>query len=55
MTDEQEVKPGLVCSKCWCRHFYTIKTIPRRNKIVRVKECRNCKKRVRTNETVAEE
>ena len=41
-------KRGLECRRCGCRHFYVIYTRPRDGCIVRLKECRNCGKRMTT-------
>ena len=41
---------GLVCRKCGCRHFYTVKTRPKSGCIMRWKECRHCGTRIITRE-----
>ena len=43
-------KRGLECRKCGCRHFYVIYTRRREGVIVRLRECRNCGKRLLTHE-----
>lgn len=44
--------PGLICRKCGCRHFHTIYTRRRNDGIVRRKECRNCGRRIVTQERI---
>jgi len=41
---------GLVCRRCGCRHFYVVYTEPKKDTIMRRRECRNCQKRVSTYE-----
>lgn len=52
--DQTESKPedrGLVCTRCGCRHFFVVYTMPARDgSIRRLKECRNCGQRLRTRE-----
>ena len=43
---------GIACPKCGCRHFEVIKTKPHDGEISRRKQCRNCKQRVTTMETL---
>lgn len=46
---------GLECIKCGCRHFLTIRTIPRDKRIVRRKECRYCGWRTNTVEIIPDD
>lgn len=41
---------GVRCPKCHCRHLPQVFTRHRGNITIRVRECRNCGKRVRTIE-----
>ena len=41
---------GLVCRQCGCRHFYTVYTRPKPGRILRLKECRHCGRRMVTRE-----
>jgi DNA-directed RNA polymerase subunit RPC12/RpoP len=44
---------GLVCRKCGCRHFYTLRTEPASlGRIRRRKACRHCGHRITTYEQV---
>ena len=42
---------GLVCRRCGCRHFDVVYTRPREGFILRLRECRNCGRRIVTRET----
>ncbi|MGW8256624.1 MAG: NrdR family transcriptional regulator [Thermoguttaceae bacterium] len=39
---------GLECPKCGCRHLYVVYTRQRMKKILRVRECRHCGRRITT-------
>jgi hypothetical protein len=41
---------GLACRKCGCRHFKVVYTRPAPGAIRRLRECRNCGRRVVTTE-----
>jgi len=41
---------GLVCRGCGCRHFHVLYTRPKVGHILRLRECRNCGKRISTRE-----
>jgi len=41
---------GLVCRKCGCTHFFVVYTRPITGGIRRSRQCRNCGKRIITNE-----
>ena len=43
---------GLECRGCGCRHFEVVYTRPKHGYIMRLRECRNCGKRVSTREKV---
>ena len=48
---DDELKHGLICSRCGCRHFrviYTRRTS--KNRILRRRECRHCGRRITTYE-----
>jgi len=46
-----EEERGLVCTRCGCRHFWVVYTRPAsRQRIMRMRECRNCGRRVPTYE-----
>ena len=47
---EQEMS-GLVCRKCGCAHMPVLYTRRRDDKVMRVRECRNCKQRRTTYES----
>lgn len=44
---------GLACRKCGCRHFYVIYTRPKKDGIMRRKQCRHCGRRTVTWERQA--
>lgn len=48
--NENEVKRGLECPKCGCKHLFVIYTRPREGGILRRKECRHCGRRLSTKE-----
>ena len=55
MTQEQaQIERGIACPHCGCRHLPVLYTrrVPGKS-IMRVRECRNCGKRVRTREEVS--
>ncbi len=41
---------GLECPRCGCRHLYVVYTRQRSKKILRVRECRYCGRRIKTYE-----
>ena|GEM_PF-2371025 len=41
---------GLECRSCGCRHLPVVYTRQRGATVVRVRECRNCGRRLRTRE-----
>lgn len=50
----KEPEPGLICSRCGCNHFYTLRTLKQTGEqIMRQKECRHCGKRIVTYEKAA--
>ena len=49
---EQPVEPGLKCPECGCSHLPVWYTRSRGDKIVRVRKCRNCGRRVSTTERI---
>jgi transcriptional regulator NrdR family protein len=44
---------GLECPRCGCRHLYVLYTRQRLKKILRVRECRHCGRRIKTYEQPA--
>jgi hypothetical protein len=46
------VEVGLLCRKCGCRHFNTIRIEHRPGFILRRRECRHCKTRATTREVI---
>ena len=48
--DQTTTNRGLECRKCRCKHFDVIYTRPKTGQIVRLRQCRNCGKRVITRE-----
>jgi transcriptional regulator NrdR family protein len=44
---------GLECPRCGCRHLYVVYTRQRLKKILRVRECRHCGRRINTYEQPA--
>jgi hypothetical protein len=55
-TDEskpEESEPqGIECPKCGCRHLYVVYTRQRNKRILRVRQCRYCGRRVMTCEEI---
>ena len=50
-TSAKQTEPrGLACTQCGCRHLPVNYTRQRRGFILRVRECRNCGKRMVTRE-----
>ena len=47
---QAEAQGGLVCRQCGCRHFEVLYTRPRPDSVKRVRQCRNCGKRLVTRE-----
>ena len=43
---------GLECPRCGCRHLYVVYTRQRLKKILRVRECRHCGRRIKTYEQI---
>jgi transcriptional regulator NrdR family protein len=41
---------GIECPRCGCRHLYVVYTRHRNKKILRVRECRHCGRRIKTYE-----
>jgi len=41
---------GIECPRCGCRHHYVLYTRPRLKKILRVRECRHCGRKIKTYE-----
>ena len=39
---------GIECPRCGCRHLYVVYTRQRPKKILRVRECRYCGRRITT-------
>lgn len=49
-----EVAKGISCPKCGCRHLFVLRTRQApRDRIMRVRECRNCGRTVVTYEEAA--
>ena len=51
-TDEAEPRAGLECPNCGCRHFYTVRTVPKKGYVYRRRECRYCGRLVTTSERI---
>jgi hypothetical protein len=53
-TDASKERPAklqsLECPRCGCRHMYVVDTRSTPNRIIRVRECRHCGRRMRTYE-----
>ncbi|HEX6987526.1 MAG TPA: transposase [Planctomycetaceae bacterium] len=49
---QTEPRAGLECPNCGCRHFYTIRTVPKNRYVYRRRECRHCGKVVTTTERI---
>ena len=43
---------GIACPDCRCRHLIAVRTRHRLGKINRVRECRNCGRKITTWETL---
>ncbi len=43
---------GIECPRCGCRHLYVVYTRKRAKRILRVRECRHCRRRITTYEQV---
>ena len=43
---------GIECPRCGCRHLYVVYTRHHNKKILRVRECRHCGRRIKTYEQV---
>jgi transcriptional regulator NrdR family protein len=41
---------GIQCPRCGCRHMYVVYTRQRAKRILRVRECRYCGRRLKTYE-----
>lgn len=54
MTDHgsNTVPRGIECPDCGCRHLFVLYTRQRTNKILRVRRCRNCQRRILTYEHI---
>lgn len=51
--DSRAKLQSLECPRCGCRHMYVVYTRSTPGRIVRIRECRHCKRRLRTHEQVA--
>ena len=51
-SESQKPSDGIECPRCGCRHLYVVYTRPRNKKILRVRECRYCGRRIKTYEQV---
>ena len=52
--DEEGKRRGLKCPACGCRHFTVVYTRPStQDRVIRRRECRNCRRRISTVERVA--
>ena len=51
-SDTDDKPQGLVCPRCGCGHLPVQYTRRRTNKIVRVRQCRHCQRRVITHEAI---
>lgn len=51
-TQQPEQPAGLVCPRCGCAHFWTLRTTRRSGRIVRHRECRHCGRRFTTAEKI---
>lgn len=49
---EKRAQQGIECPSCGCRHIPVLYTRHRSRKTVRVRQCRNCGRRVVTYEQV---
>lgn len=49
-TNETTDEAGLVCPKCCCTHFWVVRTSRKFERIIRVRECRHCGRRLQTQE-----
>ena len=45
---------GLECPRCGCRHMYVMYTRSTPTRIVRIRECRHCGRRLKTCEQATE-
>jgi len=45
-------QPGIECPRCACRHLPVLYTRRRAKRIVRIRQCRHCGRRVMTYEEV---
>jgi hypothetical protein len=43
---------GLECARCGCRHFIVVWTRQRDREIARGRDCRHCRRRIITRETI---
>lgn len=50
---QQPPAQGLVCRKCGCGHFRVVYVKRIAGGLLRVRECRHCRKRMRTREMSA--
>ena len=41
---------GIECPRCGCRHLYVVYTRHRGKKVLRLRECRHCGRRIMTYE-----
>jgi hypothetical protein len=51
-SESEERDQGLECPRCGCRHLPVLYTRYRPKKIVRVRKCRHCGRRVITHEAI---
>lgn len=51
-SESRERDQGLECPRCGCRHLPVLYTRHRTKKIVRVRQCRHCGRRVITYEAI---
>ena len=49
-TTQSTPTEGIGCPRCGCRHMYVVYTRQRAKKILRVRECRYCGRRIKTYE-----
>ena len=41
---------SLECPRCGCRHMYTVETKSTPHRIIRIRQCRHCGRRIKTYE-----
>jgi len=49
----EEPSRGLECPRCGCKHLPVLYTRQRAKRIVRVRKCRHCKRRIITSESIS--